>query len=200
MLDKWLQIDEFNYEEVNKKLEKLYEKMQLCNKCELRKIPPNDVFILHGKLGRKPILIISQSPNIRWFEAGYSFKYAQGGLDTFEKKTGRLFRSLTEIGVKYDDLYVTNVIKCGVESGEAPSEEIGLICAKQFLLNEINIISPKVIIVLGKFTEKIVKKLKINKTYLVYYLKHPSAVLRFGDENEISKWIKDFVEAIKHGI
>jgi len=89
----------------------------------------------------------------------------------------------------YDDVYITNTVKCNPPDNRKPEDSEILAC-KQFLREEINLVNPKVIVCLGRtaanwfgITEPLNRAVYIDYKWegcLVKVLYHPAYVLRFG--------------------
>lgn len=91
----------------------------------------------------------------------------------------------------YDDVYITNVVKCNPPMNRKPEDEEIYACTK-FLKEEIKLVDPKIIVCLGRTAANwfgIREGLNscLDKEYkwegrLVKVLYHPAYVLRFGNQ------------------
>lgn len=161
--------------DVVQRLKRLYAQIQECRKCELAGMEVN-AFKPYIKLGEEPILIISQNPSVHRAE----FPYVYGALD-------KLLRHLpseraVELERILDKIYVTNIIKCSTPDNRAPKKKEVANCLR-WLDEEVKIINPKKIIVLGTPARKAVEgRYKIP----MEFLEHPIAAIRNGRAMEYS--------------
>jgi DNA polymerase len=111
-----------------------------CTRCKLH------------ALGRKQIVFGVGNPN-----ADLMFVGEAPGADEdiqgipFVGRAGQLLTKIIEaIGLKRDDVYIANVIKCRPPQNRNPEQDEVDTC-EPFLFRQIDIIEPKVIVALGKF-------------------------------------------------
>ena len=111
-----------------------------CTRCKLH------------ALGRKQIVFGAGSPN-----ADLMFVGEAPGADEdiqgipFVGRAGQLLTKIIEaIGLRRDDVYIANVIKCRPPQNRNPEPDEVETC-EPFLFQQIDIIKPKVIVALGKF-------------------------------------------------
>src|SRR5688572_23397960 len=111
-----------------------------CNRCKL-----------HG-LGRKQIVFGVGNPNADLMfvgEAPGADEDEQG--EPFVGRAGQLLTKIIEaIGLKREDVYIANVIKCRPPGNRNPEPDEVERC-QPFLFRQIDAIKPKVIVALGKF-------------------------------------------------
>lgn len=192
-LDKYLSKENIENikDDIHKKLKKLYsEDLQKCDKCELSNIDVNKIKKLHGKLGKYPILIISQNPSYYWPKKNKTGEVF-GNLERLEKFGFIEYLKLYDITP--DDFYITNIIKCCTYQNEPPKKKHAKICGDTWLKKELKIIRPKIIIALGGYAQWYINKSGLNKIYKVIFLKHPGAIQTRQDAIE---WFEKFVNAI----
>ena len=109
-----------------------------CQKCQLANARNNVVF---GKGNEKSnILIIGEAPGKEEDLIGEPFIGRAGKL---------LTEILFSINLSRNDVYITNTVKCRPPENRNPSSTEISSCA-HFLDKQISLISPKVIILLGK--------------------------------------------------
>lgn len=124
------------------------------------------------------ILFIGEAPGEKEDETGRPFVGRAGQL---------LTKSLEEIGLKREEVYITNIVKKRPPMNRDPlPEEIELY--KPYLTTQIEIISPILIVTLGRFSmnyflpdAKITKdqgKLFRVGNFFIYPVLHPAAALR----------------------
>ena len=111
-----------------------------CSRCKL-----------HG-LGRRQIVFGVGNPNADLMfvgEAPGADEDIQG--EPFVGRAGQLLTKIIEaIGMKRDDVYIANVIKCRPPNNRNPEPDEVDQC-QPFLFRQIDEIKPKVIVALGKF-------------------------------------------------
>lgn len=119
-------------------IEKLNEEIINCTKCPLSKVRRISV-CGEGNLNAK-IMFIGEAPGVE--------EDIQGR--PFVGEAGKLLTSLIEkMGFKRQDVYITNVVKCHPPNNRDPLELEISICF-DYLKREIKLISPQVIMALGK--------------------------------------------------
>ena len=156
-----------------KQLEELKEKMLIDNKLPLS----TNLVFGEGRADAE-ILLIGEAPGLR----------EDIEVRPFVGRSGKLLTvTLEEIGLHRNDVYITNIIKRRPPENRDPlPEEIEIY--KPYLQKQIEIINPKIIVTLGRFsmnffitTAKITrdqgKIFKIDN-YLVIPMFHPAACLR----------------------
>ena len=156
-----------------------------CQKCQLANARNNVVF---GKGNEKAdILIIGEAPGKEEDLIGEPFIGRAGKL---------LTEILFSINLSRNDVYITNTVKCRPPQNRNPSSTEISSCS-HFLDKQISLISPKVIILLGKIaaerilnTSEPMAKLRsiihyykeTNIPTLVFY--HPAYLLRSPSEKK----------------
>ena len=162
-----------------KKLYDIAEEVRKCVRCPLSRdrtlAVPGDGDIEKG------IMILGEAPGAEEDRQGIPFV----------GRAGKLLNELLETaGINRADVFITNCVKCRPPKNRNPNT-LELKTCKKWLDEQIKIIDPKLIIVLGRVALKnLTGKEKIKdlhgkiyeKKYFVTY--HPSAGLRF-------KWIKE---------
>ncbi len=124
----------------------LYEEIQNCSKCPLHKTQ-NNVVVGEGPIP-SDILIIGEAP-------GY---YEDISGKPFVGKAGELLtKMLKAINISREDVYITNVIKCRPPDNRDP-ESGEIEACMPFLLKQIDILKPKIILTLGNFAAKTILK------------------------------------------
>ena len=168
-----------NISSENNDLTSLDEVVKKCKKCNLHKTRKNTVFG-EGDPGSN-IMIIGEAPGREEDEIGRPFIGRAGKL---------LNEFLKSIGLNRDLVFIVNTIKCRPPENRDP--EIAEIDAcSDYLDQQINIIKPKVLVLLGKIaanrllgedipmSELRLKKFFIDKydiPIIVFY--HPAYILR----------------------
>lgn len=163
-----------NLEELKQALENLYKQLPLVEKVE---------DIVHGEGSETAeLFFIGEAP-------GY---YETVERRPFVGRSGKLLRQvLSELNLKAEDFYISNIIKVRPPDNRDPLPN-ELAAFKPFLDREIEIISPKLIVTLGRFSmAKFLPEVKISQVHgrlhkiswnerRLYLLPmyHPAAALR----------------------
>ena len=122
---------------------RLYEEILNCRKCRLHANRKNPV---PGEGGfNADILIVGEAPGRREDEEGRPFVGAAGKL---------LTELLSSIGLSRErDVYITNVVKCRPPGNRDPKDDEVQACTP-YLLRQIAMLKPKIIITLGNHAGK----------------------------------------------
>ena len=163
----------------NNNLTSLDEVVKKCKKCNLHKTRKNTVF---GEGDPdSDIMIIGEAPGREEDEVGRPFIGRAGKL---------LNEFLKSIGLNRDLVFIVNTIKCRPPENRDP-EIVEINACSDYLDQQINIIKPKVLVLLGKIaanrllgedipmSELRLKKFFIDKydiPIIVFY--HPAYILR----------------------
>lgn len=119
-------------------LEALSLNMRQCNKCPLHKGRKNLV------IGQGPetaeVMFIGEAPGAQEDARGVPFVGPAGKL---------LDRMLAAVGLKRDQVYITNIVKCRPPQNRDPLPEEATSC-RPFLEGQVRAINPKVICALGR--------------------------------------------------
>lgn len=162
-----------------------------CNKCKLAKTR-NNVVIGDGYKTAK-VMFIGEGPG--------ADEDAQGV--PFVGKAGKLMNmALAGIGIKREELYIANVVKCRPPANRNPEKDEEEAC-KEFLEAQIKLVNPKIIVLLGSVALKNIlgEEYGITKTRGQWIEKngimymptfHPAALLR--DESKKIDFWKDLKE------
>jgi len=174
-------------------LDKLNKEMLSCSKCTLRKgciqVVPGD-----GS-AEAEIMFIGEGPGKKEDELGKPFVGAAGKF---------LDEMLGVINLKRENVYIANTVKCRPPENRDPLPEEKDTCWP-WLLEQIRIIQPKLIVTLGKHSMEIfLPNFKISEIHgsalrreipeigkqIFFALYHPAAALYNGSMREVL--IKDF--------
>lgn len=162
------------------KIREVYEEANRCKKCPLWRRRKKVVFG-HGNPYSK-VLFVGEAPGEDEDRIGIPF-------------VGRAGSKLTQIMLKYgirrENVYITNTLKCRPPSNRDPKPEELQECFK-YLKKQIEIISPSVILCLGRYASFVVLGEKKGISYLrqgefyrfgarIFVTYHPSAILRKPD-------------------
>ncbi|QQG43912.1 MAG: uracil-DNA glycosylase [Candidatus Roizmanbacteria bacterium] len=158
-----------------KKLEAIAKKIENCDECKI------------GKIGKAVVGEGNPDADIMFIGEAPGKEEAKVGRP-FIGRSGKLLRSLIrEAGLKEEDVYITSPVKYLPERGTPTKEDI--VHGRKYLFEQINIIQPKILVLLGRVaTEAVIQekypvmKMRgkiIEKDGRKYFLTlHPAAVLR----------------------
>jgi DNA polymerase len=156
-------------------LEKIANVISTCKKCELHHSRAK------GVPGEGPsnaeIIFIGEGPGFHENMQGRPFVGAAGDF---------LVELLSGIGMKREQVFITNVVKCRPPGNRDPQPEELQACAP-YLDRQLQVINPKVIVTLGRFSmAKFIPNAKISEIHgqpirvkgmLVVPFYHPAAAL-----------------------
>lgn len=175
-------------------LEELKQSIVNCQKCKLCKTRNNTVFG-NGNSNAK-IMFIGEGPGGDEDRTG----------EPFVGKAGKLMNMAFDVvGIKRDEVYIANIIKCRPPANRDPEEDEIKACM-DYLRNQVMIVKPKIIVLLGRIALQNIlgKEYKITSTRGKWIEKkeilymptwHPAALLR--DETKKIEFLKDLKEVIK---
>ena len=122
---------------MNKKLENIAEQVKTCQKCNLCDTRTNAV---PGKGNpNADVILIGEAPGKNEDQKGEPFVGSAGKI---------LNDMLDSAGIKRNDVYITNIVKCRPPNNRVPTKDEEDSCL-DFITQEIEIINPKIICVLG---------------------------------------------------
>lgn len=168
--------------------EELEKSIINCNKCKLCKTRQNIVFGTGNKDAK--IMFIGEGPG--------ADEDAQA--KPFVGKAGKLMdMAFGIVGIKREEVYITNVVKCRPPANRNPEGDEVFACL-DYLRNQVILVKPKMIVLLGNTALKNIlgKEYEITETrgkwiekkgikYLTTW--HPATLLR--DENKKVDFIND---------
>jgi len=160
---------------MNQELEIIRQNVIKCTKCDLCKTRTNAV---PGKGNfQSDVIFVGEAPGRNEDKNGEPFVGVAGK---------KLSIALEEAGISRDDVYITNIVKCRPPNNRVPNTNERDTC-KEYLKQEISIIKPKIICILGntafnsilggseitKFRGKVVRK----ENQLYFLTIHPAATI-----------------------
>ena len=160
-------------------LGKIAQEIQNFKELEIAKLATNSV---PGEGNPdSEVIFIGEAPGAQEDLSGRPFVGVSGQM---------LAKTLEEIlGLKRDQIYITNIVKYRPPDNRDPSPDEIEAC-KGWLDRQIAIISPKIIVTLGRFSmSKFIPGVTISKVhgqvqevgqYLIFPMYHPAAALRAG--------------------
>ena len=152
-----------------------------CTKCRLAQGRTQVVFGVGD--ANADLMFIGEAPGFHEDKQGEPFVGAAGQL---------LTRMLEEIGLSRDQVYIGNVIKCRPPGNRDPLPDEIEACTP-WLVEQVSLIQPRVIVTLGNFATKFVLSTSVGITRLrgqvhdwhgrtVIPTFHPAAILHGGGE------------------
>jgi DNA polymerase len=161
-------------------LEELRASLYNCQRCKL------------ARLGRTQVVFGTGNPNARIMFVGEApgFYEDQQG-EPFVGAAGKLLNQLLEsAGLSRSEVYIANVIKCRPPNNRDPEPDEVDTC-KPFLLQQIDLINPKLVCTLGNWATQTILERKVGITkvrgrairlerFVVFPLLHPAAALHQG--------------------
>ena len=176
-------------------LEELENSFKDCKKCKLCRARRNIVFGVGNP--NADIMLIGEGPG------GDEDK--QG--EPFVGKAGQLMnKAFDVVGIKREEVYIANIVKCRPPNNRDPEEDEIQACM-DYLRNQVMIIKPKIIVLLGRIALQNIlgKDYKITasrgkwvekKGILYMPTWNPAALLR--DETKKIEFLKDLKEIMQY--
>ncbi|MBM9605383.1 uracil-DNA glycosylase [Desulfopila inferna] len=170
---------------VEESLFRLAAKAQKCRRCPLHRSRTHVVF---GEGPAKAAgLLVGEAPGKAEDESGHPFT----------GRTGRYFdTALASCGLSRDMLYITSAVKCRPPKNRDPSREELETCRVAWLDDQIALLDPPIVLVLGKIAYLQIFRDSAdlrdvrgkfldydNRKWLVTY--HPTAAMRFPRVREL---------------
>lgn len=174
----------------SKTLQELERRINQCMKCELGKTRTK--FVFGDGNPNASIMFIGEAPGADEDIQGIPFVGRAGQL---------LTKLLKTVGIERKDVYICNILKCRPPNNRKPLPSEIEMC-KPYLLKQIELIQPKVIVALGATAIEglfnIKKKMSDLRGNILYFNKipvivtyHPAALLRNPT------WENDFINDLK---
>lgn len=174
--------------------EELEQSIVNCNKCKLCTNRTNIVFGVGNK--EADIMMIGEGPGEDEDKQGKPFVGKAGQL---------MNKALTGLGIKREELYIANIVKCRPPSNRVPEQDEAEACLN-YLRNQVILVKPKIIVLLGSTALKNILGKEYSITAMrgkwieqkgIYYMPtwHPAALLR--DENKKIEFWNDLKEVRK---
>jgi|Deesub1362A_J573_1020465.scaffolds.fasta_scaffold00006_51 DNA polymerase len=159
------------------KIREVYEEASRCKKCPLWRGRKKMVFG-HGNPYSR-VLFVGEAPGEDEDRIGIPFVGRAGS---------KLAQIMLKYGIKRENIYITNTLKCRPPSNRDPKPEELQECFK-YLKKQIEIISPAIILCLGRYASLVILGEKRGISYLrqgefyrfgarIFVTYHPSAILR----------------------
>lgn len=181
-------------------IEELEQEIQGCKKCKLCNNRNN--IVLGSGNPNAEIMFIGEGPG--------ADEDIQG--KPFVGKAGKLMNmALQGLDIKREELYIANIVKCRPPSNRNPEQDEIKACL-DYLRNQVMIVKPKIIVLLGSVALKSILGKEYNITASrgkwvekknIWYMPtfHPAALLR-DDTKKIDFWndlklVKEKIKELK---
>ena len=174
--------------------EQLEAEAKQCKKCKLYQNRNNVVFGTGNK--QADLMFIGEGPGADEDMQGIPFV----------GKAGKLMNMAFEaIGLNRDEVYIANIVKCRPPSNRNPEEDEAIACLN-YLRNQVILVKPKFIVLLGSVALKNILGKEYGITASrgkwiekrgIWYMPtwHPAALLR--DETKKIDFIKDLQQVME---
>lgn len=179
-------------------LQELAKSLHNCQLCKLAKLGRTQVVFGVGN-PHASIMFVGEAPGFNEDQKGEPFVGAAGKL---------LNDLLTSAGLSRDQIYIANVIKCRPPNNRDPEPDEVETC-KPFLMQQIQMIRPKLVCTLGNWATQTLLERKVGitkvkaqafymKDFVIFPLLHPAAALHQGNLldtlKEDFKKLKEFLD------
>jgi len=179
-------------------LQDLAQSLVNCQHCKLAKLGRSQVVFGVGN-PHASIMFVGEAPGFNEDQKGEPFVGAAGKL---------LNDLLASAGLSRDQIYIANVIKCRPPNNRDPEQDEVETC-KPFLMQQIQLIRPKLVCTLGNWATQTLLERKVGitkvkaqafymKDFVIFPLLHPAAALHQGNLletlKEDFKKLKEFLD------
>jgi uracil-DNA glycosylase len=179
-------------------LQDLAKSLHNCQRCKLAKLGRTQVVFGVGN-PHASIMFVGEAPGFYEDQQGEPFVGAAGKL---------LNDLLASANLSRDQIYIANVIKCRPPNNRDPEQDEVETC-KPFLMQQIQMIRPKMVCTLGNWATQTLLERKVGitkvkaqafymKDFVIFPLLHPAAALHQGNLldtlKEDFKKLKEFLD------
>ena len=176
----------------------LSKSLHNCDRCKLAKLGRTHVVFGVGN-PHASVMFVGEAPGFNEDQKGEPFVGAAGKL---------LNDLLASAGLSRDEIYIANVIKCRPPNNRDPEPDEVETC-KPFLLQQIQMIRPKLVCTLGNWATQTLLERKVGiskvkaqafymKDFVIFPRLHPAAALHQGNLldtlKEDFKKLKEFLD------
>ena len=176
-------------------LQELAHSLHNCQQCKLAKLGRTQVVFGVGNPNAQ-VMFVGEGPGFNEDKQGEPFVGAAGKL---------LNELLLSAGLSRAEIYIANVVKCRPPNNRDPEPDEVETC-KPFLFQQIDLIKPKLVCTLGRWSTETILERKVSITKIrgqvirhnklvVFPLLHPAAALHQG--NLLPSLREDF-DKLKH--
>lgn len=159
----------------------LSKSLHNCQRCKLAKLGRTQVVFGVGN-PHASVMFVGEAPGFNEDQKGEPFVGAAGKL---------LNDLLQSAGLSRDEIYIANVIKCRPPNNRDPEPDEVETC-KPFLMQQIQMIRPKLVCTLGNWATQTLLERKVGitkvkaqafymKDFVIFPLLHPAAALHQGN-------------------
>lgn len=128
-------------------IQELEQALLACKECELNSAYNLGATAYNG-LATAKLMLVGEGPGQVEDEYGVPLVGPSGQL---------LDKALKSVGITRDCIYTTNVVKCRPRGNRTPTIQEGTVCADRWLVREIELVKPSVIVALGSVALKYLK-------------------------------------------
>ena len=164
----------------------IWDEMKSCNACKLRG-QCNQVVLPCGNRENPILMAIGECPNNAEDEQGFPFVGRSGEC---------LRTAFRQTGLNRTNTIISYIIKCKPPGNKFPKDDCPDICVSKWLSEEIKLLQPKILLLIGSSALKYVAELEgitnlrgqwiTVKGIRVLATYHPSYVLRKENEGYLS--------------
>lgn len=174
--------------------EELEKSIENCSRCKLCTTRQNIVFGVGNK--NADIMLIGEGPGADEDRLG----------EPFVGRAGKLMNMAFEmLGIEREEFYIANIVKCRPPENRNPEEDEALACL-DYLRNQVILVKPKIIVLLGSIALKNILGKEygitasrgkwVEKKGILYMPTwHPAALLR--DDAKKIDFIRDFQKVLE---
>ena len=174
--------------------DELEESIKNCKKCKLCNGRTNIVFGIGNKEAK--LMLIGEGPGADEDTQGIPFVGKAGQL---------MNKAFDGLGIKREEVYIANIVKCRPPNNRDPEKDEVIECM-DYLRNQVILVKPKVIVLLGKIALQNVlgeeygitaSRGKIIEKKGIIYIPtwHPAALLR--DETKKIDFVEDLKQVVE---
>jgi DNA polymerase len=183
-------------------LQQLAASLKDCQRCKLSTLGRTQVVFGVGN-PRAAIMFVGEGPGFNEDQKG----------EPFVGSAGKLLNDLLQsAGLSRDEIYIANVVKCRPPNNRDPEPDEVDTC-KPFLLQQIQMIRPKLVCTLGNWATQTLLERKVGitkvkaqafylKDFVIFPLLHPAAALHQGNLLPVLKEdfrkLKEFLDKHAH--
>jgi len=168
------------------RLEELAEQIRVCTRCPLHEsrtlAVPGD-----GKFSAK-VMIIAEAPGKEEDESGHPFVGSAGRF---------LNHVLEGTGLDRNDFFITNTVKCRPPKNRTPKKLEIDTCTSNYLFEQIELLNPKLIMLLGTVAAKTVLGVKSINEARGHIIEHEGRKFLVGYHPAVRFYREDLGQKVK---
>jgi DNA polymerase len=168
------------------RLDELAEQIRVCTLCPLHESRTHAV-PGEGKYNAR-VMIIGEAPGKEEDETGRPFVGS----------AGRFLNSVLEgTGIKREDLFITNTVKCRPPKNRTPRKLEIVTCTENYLFEQIHLIDPELIMLLGLVAAKTLLGVKTISEARGKVIEHEGRRFIVGYHPAVRFYREDLEEKVK---